>query len=50
MANTKGSLEDIYNKRVPLYEENSDVKVDGSGTPAQITERIAEAVCIMNEK
>ncbi|MBQ4225347.1 MAG: shikimate kinase [Oscillospiraceae bacterium] len=50
MANTKESLEDIYNKRVPLYEENSDVKVDGSGTPMEIAERIAEAVCMMNEK
>lgn len=42
MANTKESLLDIYEMRIPHYLENSDAKADGSGTPAEIAERIRD--------
>lgn len=42
MANTKESLEELYNKRKRLYESNSDFSVNGSGTPDEIAEEITE--------
>lgn len=44
MANTKESLEEIYNSRKPLYTAHSTVIADGTGTPAEIADRIAAAV------
>ncbi len=42
--NSKEQLEEIYNGRVPVYRENSDVSVDGVGSAEEIAARIAEAV------
>lgn len=39
-ANTKESLEEIYNGRKPLYCAHSDITVSGTGTPAEIAEQI----------
>lgn len=44
MANTKESLEGIYNDRKALYTANSQISIKAEGTPAQIAERIREAV------
>ncbi|MGN1416125.1 MAG: shikimate kinase [Oscillospiraceae bacterium] len=44
MANTKESLEGIYNDRRALYTANSQISVKAEGTPAQIAERIKAAV------
>ncbi len=40
-SNTKEQLKAIYDGRVPVYIEHSAVKIDGSGTPAEVAERIA---------
>lgn len=42
MANTKESLEELYNTRKTLYTAHSRFKADGSGTPEEIAEEIAE--------
>ncbi|MBQ5333998.1 MAG: shikimate kinase [Oscillospiraceae bacterium] len=44
MANTKESLEEIYNDRVPLYIAHSQIKADGTGSPEAIAARIRDAV------
>ncbi|MGN0690774.1 MAG: shikimate kinase [Oscillospiraceae bacterium] len=44
MANTKESLEGIYNDRKALYTANSQISIKAEGTPAQIAERIRSAV------
>jgi len=44
MNNTKEELEFIYDSRVPIYRQNSDITVSGSGSPKDIAERIAAAV------
>ena len=44
MANTKESLEGIYNDRKALYTANSQISIKAEGTPAQIAEKIREAV------
>ncbi len=44
MNNTKEQLEEIYNGRVPIYRENSNISVDGIGSADEIAARIAEAV------
>ncbi len=44
MANTKESLQDIYEMRAPLYRENSDAAADGTGSPRGIAESI-KALC-----
>lgn len=44
MANTKESLEGIYNDRKALYTANSQISIKAEGTPAQIAERISAAV------
>ncbi|MCI5753000.1 MAG: shikimate kinase [Oscillospiraceae bacterium] len=44
MANTKESLEGIYNDRRALYTANSQISIKAEGTPRQIAERIREAV------
>ena len=44
MSNTKEELEFIYDSRMPLYRENSDLTVSGDGTAAEIAERIYTAV------
>ena len=38
--NTKEQLEDIYQNRIPVYLENSDIAVDGEDTPADIAKAI----------
>lgn len=43
MANTKESLEDIYNYRKELYSKHSSVRADGRGTPRET------AVCILEK-
>ena len=48
MANTKESLEGIYNDRKALYTANSQISIKAEGTPAQIAERIREAVSNRN--
>ena len=40
MSNTKEELEFIYDSRVPLYRENSDLTVSGDGTAEEIANRI----------
>ena len=40
MSNTKEELEFIYDSRVPLYKENSDITVTGDGTAGEIAGRI----------
>lgn len=40
MSNTKEELEFIYDSRVPLYKENSDITVSGDGTAGEIAGRI----------
>lgn len=44
MANTKESLEEIYNDRVPLYLAHSQVKADGSRSPEDIAADIKAKV------
>ena len=44
MANTKQSLEELYNERARLYIAHSTVRADGNGTPAEIAEKIRRAV------
>lgn len=44
MNNTKEELEIIYDGRVPLYRENSSVKVNGDGSAEDIADRIIAAV------
>ena len=44
MANTKESLGEIYNKRVPLYTAHSQLRVDGNRTPQEIAEDIRRAI------
>jgi len=47
VAIRKGStLKELYEERKPLYEKYADITVDGSGTPAEVMERILEAVKI----
>lgn len=48
MANKKESLEGIYNDRKALYTANSQISIKAEGTPAQIAERIREAVSNRN--
>lgn len=40
MSNTKEELEFIYDSRIPLYKENSDLTVSGDGTAGEIADRI----------
>ena len=42
--NSKEQLEEIYNGRVPVYKENSNVSVDGIGSAEEVAAGIAEAV------
>ncbi len=42
MNNTKEQLEEIYNGRVPVYRENSNVSVNGNGSPEEIAARISD--------
>ncbi len=44
MANTKQSLEELYNSRSALYSAHSGFTADGTGSPAQIAREIAEYV------
>ena len=44
MANTKDSLKEIYDKRVPLYKAHSQISVDGSGTPEEIAKAVKAEV------
>ncbi|MGN0695383.1 MAG: shikimate kinase [Oscillospiraceae bacterium] len=44
MANTKESLEGIYNDRKALYTANSQISVKAEGTPGEIAEKIMGAV------
>ena len=44
MANTKESLGEIYNERVPLYIAHSQVKADGKKSPEEIASEIKAAV------
>ena len=43
-ANSKESLEEIYNSRVPVYEANSTHKINGNCTPLEAAEAIAAIV------
>lgn len=43
-ANTKESLEELYNSRAVLYSAHSGYGADGTGSPAQIASEIAEYV------
>ncbi len=40
MSNTKEELEFIYESRVPLYKENSNMSVSGDGSIIEIVEKI----------
>ena len=44
MANTKQSLETLYNERARLYAAHSSVKAEGTGAPEEIAEKIRKAV------
>ena len=44
MANTKESLEEIYNDRVPLYLAHSQVRADGNKFPEEIAADIKAKV------
>lgn len=44
MANTKESLEELYNTRKALYTAHSSVTADGSGSPVEIADEIIAAV------
>lgn len=44
MANTKESLGEIYNERVPLYLAHSQVRADGKKSPEEIASEIKAAV------
>lgn len=40
MNNTKEALEELYNKRAPVYFSHSGISVDGNGTPMEIADEI----------
>ncbi len=42
MNNTKEQLEEIYNNRRDIYIKNSTARVEAVGTPAEISETIAD--------
>ncbi|MGN0665571.1 MAG: shikimate kinase [Huintestinicola sp.] len=44
MANTKESLKEIFDSRVPLYKAHSQICAEGNGTPDEIASEIAAAV------
>lgn len=46
MANTKESLEALYNTRAPIYSAHSGAIVIGCGTPEEIAKRIIETVSV----
>lgn len=46
-SRTKEQLEELYNTRRPVYEKNSVLAVDGSGTPEKIASAIAEGLGLM---
>ncbi len=43
-ANTRESLEEIYNSRKPLYTAHSGICTNGCGTPEEIADRIISAI------
>ena len=44
MANTKESLKEIYDSRMPLYKAHSQITADGNGTPDEIARAVKAAV------
>ena len=40
VSSTREQLLERYEQRVPLYRENSDISVDGTGTPMMIAAEI----------
>ncbi len=44
MNSTKEELRSIYDGRVPLYRENSQLIIDGTGSPFEIVRRIIRAL------
>lgn len=46
MNNTKKALNEIYNARIHLYEEHSDIKIHCGSTPAETAEIIKQSLDI----
>ncbi len=44
MNNTKDTLREIYNNRISLYENNSDIKINADSTPQSIAEEIKKLI------
>ena len=42
LSNSRSTLEDLYNKRYPIYCDVCDIHVKASGTPTQVAENILE--------
>ena len=38
------AMEELYNKRLPLYKSAADIVISGKGTPKKTAEAIVEAV------
>lgn len=48
VSSTKEQLEERYNNRYPVYEQNSSIKVDCQCSPMEACERIMSAVKLFN--
>lgn len=46
LTSSKDSLEKKYAERYPIYSRVADLRVDGSGTPREVAERILQALGI----